>query len=198
MQRSASVSELLIAWGRGEPAALEELTPRVYSELHKIARAYLRKFHSSQQLEPTVLINEAYLRLLDQPGPLQCQNRAHFFGIAARLMRLILVDHARGTYAAKRGGGFKTVTLDARISVSPRHAPGVLEINEALDHLATVDERKAKVIELRYFGGMDREEVAAALGLTVSTVKRDLRLGEAWLRRFLCDNGKKSPEYRTL
>jgi RNA polymerase sigma-70 factor, ECF subfamily len=186
MGESPSVSRLLIAWGRGEPAALEELTPRVYRELHKLARAYLRRGRPNQSLQPTALINEAYLRLLDQAQPVQWENRAHFFGIAARLMRMILVDHARANHAAKRGGAAaEAVTLDDSMAVSPGRAPDVLEIDEALDRLAAVDERKAKVIELRYFGGMDREEVAAALGLTVPTVKRDLRLGEAWLRRFL-------------
>jgi RNA polymerase sigma factor (TIGR02999 family) len=185
MGGSASVSRLLIAWGRGEAAALEQLTPRVYAELHKLARAYLRRGRPNQTLQPTALINEAFLRLLDQSQPVQWENRAHFFGIAARLMRMILVDHARAHHAAKRGGAAAAVTLDDCMAVSPGRAPDVLEVDEALDRLAAVDERKAKVIELRYFGGMDREEVAAALGLTVATVKRDLRLGEAWLRRFL-------------
>jgi RNA polymerase sigma factor (TIGR02999 family) len=185
MEGTQSISQLLIAWGKGEPAALEQLTPLVYHELHKLARAYLRRGRPNQSLQPTALINEAYLRLLDQSQPIEWENRAHFFGIAARLMRMILVDHERARHAAKRGGGVAAVTLDDCMAVSPGRAPGVLEIDEALDRLAAVDERKAKVIELRYFGGMDREEVAAALGLTVSTVKRDLRLGEAWLRRFL-------------
>ena len=185
MGGSSSVSQLLIAWGRGEPAALEQLTLRVYRELHKLARAYLRRGQPNQSLQPTALINEAFLRLLDQSQPVQWENRAHFFGIAARLMRIILVDHARARHAAKRGGAAAAVTLDDCMAVSPSRAPYVLEIDEALDRLAAVDERKAKVIELRYFGGMNREEVAVALGLTVPTVKRDLRLGEAWLRRFL-------------
>ena len=185
MGGSSSVSQLLIAWGRGEPAALEQLTQRVYRELHKLARAYLRRGQPNQSLQPTALINEAFLRLLDQSQPVQWENRAHFFGIAARLMRIILVDHARARHAAKRGGAAAPVTLDDCMAVSPGRAPYVLEVDEALDRLAAVDERKAKVIELRYFGGMNREEVAAALGLTVPTVKRDLRLGEAWLRRFL-------------
>ncbi len=190
MGESPSISALLIAWGRGEPAALEELTPRVYGELHKVARAYLRRGGSGQSLQPTALINEAFVRLLDQSQPVGWENRAHFYGIAARLMRMILVDHARARHAAKRGGAEAPVTLDDRMAVSPGRAPDVLEINEALDQLAAVDERKAKVIEMRYFGGMDREEVAAALGLTVATVKRDLHLGEAWLRRFLAGESK--------
>jgi RNA polymerase sigma factor (TIGR02999 family) len=185
MGGSASVSQLLIAWGRGEAAALEQLTPRVYRELHKLARSYLRRGRPNQTLQPTALINEAFLRLLDQSQPVEWENRAHFYGIAARLMRMILVDYARAHHAAKRGGAGAPVTLEDCMAVSPSRPPDVLEIDEALDRLAAVDERKAKVIELRYFGGMDREEVAAALGLTVPTVKRDLRLGEAWLRRFL-------------
>ena len=185
MGESHSVSALLIAWGRGEPAALEQLTPRVYRELHKLARAHLRRGLPGNSLQPTALINEAYLRLLDQAQPVQWENRAHFFGIAARLMRIILVDHARSNHAAKRGGAPAAITLDERMAATPGRGTDVLEVNEALDRLAAVDERKAKVIELRYFGGMNREEVAAALGLTLPTVKRDLRLGEAWLRRFL-------------
>jgi RNA polymerase sigma factor (TIGR02999 family) len=185
MGGSASVSQLLIAWGRGDAAALEQLTPQVYRELHKLARAYLRRGRPNQTLQPTALINEAFLRLLDQSQPVEWENRAHFYGIAARLMRMILVDYARAHHAAKRGGAGPPVTLEDCMAVSPSRPPDVLEIDEALDRLAAVDERKAKVIELRYFGGMDREEVAAALGLTVPTVKRDLRLGEAWLRRFL-------------
>jgi RNA polymerase sigma factor (TIGR02999 family) len=185
MPGSASVSELLIAWGRGEAMALEQLTPQVYGELHKLAHAYLRRGGSRQSLQPTALINEAFLRLLDQPQPTQWENRAHFFGIAARLMRMVLVDHARARNAVKRGGDLAVVTLEDCLAVSPDRAPDVLALNEALDRLAEIDERKAKVIELRYFAGMDREEVAVALGLTVFTVKRDLRIGEAWLRRFL-------------
>jgi len=192
MGGSPSVSDLLIAWGRGEPAALEQLTPRVYGELHKLAQAYLRRGSPGQSLQPTALINEAFVRLLDQSQPVQWENRAHFFGIAARLMRMILVDHARARQAAKRGGGADAVTLDGCKAVSPGRAPEVLEVNEALDRLAVLDERKARVIEMRYFGGMDREEVAAALGLTVFTVKRDLRLGEAWLRRSLGNENRRT------
>lgn len=180
-----SVSALLIAWGRGDPAALEQLTPRVYGELYKVAKAYLRRGPPNQSLQPTALINEAFLRLLDQSQSVEWENRAHFYGIAARLMRLILVDRARARYAAKRGGAAVPITLDDCVAISPQRAPDVMEVDEALNHLAAVDDRKAKVIELRYFGGLDREEVAAALGLTVATVKRDQRLGEAWLRRFL-------------
>jgi RNA polymerase sigma factor (TIGR02999 family) len=125
------------------------------------------------------------MRLIDQSQPIRVETRAHFFGIAAMLMRNVLVDYARASRAAKRGGAARAVTLEETLLISPNRAPDVLEVSEALDELAKVDERKAKVIELRYFGGMDREEIAVALGLTLATVKRDLRLGEAWLRRFL-------------
>lgn len=189
MEESPSVSQLLIAWGQGEREALEQLTPRVYSELRVLARSYLRRGQPDQSLQPTVLIHEVFVRLLDQSQPVQWESRAHFFGIAAKLMRAILVDHARSRGSAKRGGAAAPMTLDGCTAVSPGHAPHVLEVDQALNRLAEVDARKAQVIELRYFGGMDREEVAVALGLTLATVKRDLRLGEAWLRRFLAGKG---------
>jgi RNA polymerase sigma-70 factor, ECF subfamily len=185
MSGSAPVTQLLADWSRGDRAALEELTPHVYRELHALAQAYLRRGRPNQTLQPTALINEACLRLLGQAQPIQWENRAHFFGIAARLMRMVLVDYSRAHYAAKRGGAAEAVTLEETMVLSSSHTPDVLEVNEALDHLAKVDERKSKVIEMRYFGGMEREEIATALGLTVPTVKRDLRLGEAWLRRYL-------------
>jgi len=185
MSGSAPVTQLLADWSRGDRAALEELTPHVYRELHALARACLRRGRPNQTLQPTALINEACLRLLGQTDPIQWENRAHFFGIAARLMRMVLVDYSRARHAAKRGGAAEAVTLEETMVLSSGRTPDVLEVNEALDHLAKVDERKAKVIEMRYFGGMDREEIGTALGLTVPTVKRDLRLGEAWLRRYL-------------
>ena len=185
MEPAAPITQLLVNWSEGNPAALEELTPQVYRELHGLARTYLRRGRPNQTLQPTALVNEAWLRLMDPSHPCRWENRAHFFGIAARLMRLILVDYARAHGAAKRGGDVMAVSLEETSVLSPTRAPDVLEVSEALDELSKVDERKAKVIELRYFGGMDREEIATALGLTVPTVKRDLRLGEAWLRRFL-------------
>jgi RNA polymerase sigma-70 factor (ECF subfamily) len=185
IEQPASITGLLTQWSQGSEAALVELTPLVHRELHAIAKTYLRRGRRNQTLQPTALINEAWLRLLGQSPALQWENRTHFFGIAARLMRIVLVDYARSRAAAKRGGAGEAVTLDESMALCPNRAPDVLEVSEALDELAKVDQRKAKVIELRYFGGMDREEIATALGLTVSTVKRDLRLGEAWLRRFL-------------
>jgi RNA polymerase sigma factor (TIGR02999 family) len=185
MEGSASITGLLIQWSEGNQVALAELTPKVHRELHALARTYLRRGRPNQTLQPTALINEAWLRLIDQSQPIRWENRAHFFGIAARLMRIVLVDQIRSRRAAKRGAAAQAITLEETIALSPNHAPDVLEVSEALDRLAKVDERKAQVIELRYFGGMDREEISVAVGVSVATVKRDLRLGEAWLRRFL-------------
>ena len=185
MSGPRTITRLLIDWGNGDDAALDELTPLVYKELHALARMYLSRGHRSGALQPTELIDELYLRLIDQSVRVRWENRSHFFGIAARLMRLVLVDHARARRAAKRGGGSDPMTLEETVALSPGHAPDVLEVDEAMCRLAEVDERKAKVTELRYFGGMRRDEIAVALGLTLPTVKRDLRLAEAWLRRYL-------------
>lgn len=185
MDGPTAITGLLIQWGNGDLAALDALVPRVHRELRTLAQSYLRRGSPNQTLQPTALINEAWLRLIDQTQPLRCESRAHFYGIAARLMRMVLVDYSRARNAAKRGGGFETVTLKEGMAASKDGVFDVLEVSEALDRLAQIDERKAKVIELRYFGGMDREEISTALGLTIATVKRDLRLGEAWLRRFL-------------
>lgn len=184
MASSPSVTQLLEAWGRGNKAALEELTPQVYGELHSLARSYLSRDRANRTLQPTALINEAFLRLIDQSQPVRWENRAHFFGIAARIMRLVLVDYSRSRRAEKRGGGVEAVTLEETRIFRTTQEPDVLEVDEALEHLAKVDERKAKIIELRYFGGLSREEVAAAMDLTVPTVKRDQRLAEAWMRRY--------------
>jgi RNA polymerase sigma factor (TIGR02999 family) len=182
---AASITQLLSRWGQGDRAALEELAPQVQKELHILARTYLKRGRPNQTLQPTALINEAWVRLMGQPTAMQWENRSHFYGIAARLMRIVLVDHARTRRALKRGGVLEPLTLEQVPLMAPGRAPEILEVNEALDELAKVDERKAQVIELRYFGGMSREEIATALGLTLPTVKRDLRLGEAWMRRFL-------------
>jgi len=185
MEGPTSITGLLIEWSDGNQAALAELAPQVHRELHALAKSYLRKGRPNQTLQPTALINEAWLRLIDRSQPLRWESRAHFYGIAARLMRIVLVDCVRSRNTAKRGGALRAVTMAENTALSANRAPDVLEVSEALDQLAKVDERKAKVIELRYFGGMDREEIAAVLGMSVATVKRDLRLGEAWLKRFL-------------
>jgi RNA polymerase sigma-70 factor (ECF subfamily) len=175
-----SITGLLLDWSNGDSAALEELTPHVYRELYTLARRRLSRGNPNRTLQPTALINEVYLRLIEQP--LQWEGRSHFFGIAARLMRNVLVDYSRSRHAAKRGGTATPVTLEDVAELSAGRLPDVIEVDQALNRLARHDERKAKVIELRYFGGMSREEIAGAMNLTVSTVKRDLRLGEAWLR----------------
>jgi RNA polymerase sigma factor (TIGR02999 family) len=182
---SPSITQLLIDWSHGDRVALDQLTPRVYPELHALARAYLNRERRNQTLQPTALINELYLRLIDQPQRIHWESRSHFFGIAARLMRRILVDYARAHRAIKRGGNATVLTLEETAAISPNRAPDILEVDQALSRLADVDERKARVIELHYFGGMTREEIAHVTGLTVATVKRDLYLGEAWLQRYL-------------
>jgi RNA polymerase sigma factor (TIGR02999 family) len=189
VKSAASVTQLLIRWNQGDRTALEELAPRVQRELRSLARTYLKRNGAHQTLQPTELINEAWLRLAGPSPTIPWENRAHFFGFAARLMRNALVDHARARRAAKRGGGREALTLERIAVLCHDRTPDILEVNEALDQLAKVDERKAKVIELRYFGGMTSEEIAAALDLSLSTVTRDLRLGAAWLRRFMA--GKK-------
>jgi RNA polymerase sigma-70 factor, ECF subfamily len=189
MAEPASITQLLMDWSTGNRAALDELTPQVQRELHALARKYLGRGRRNQTLQPTALINEVYLRLIGQAAPVPWEGRSHFFGIAAHLMRNILVDDARRRHAAKRGGDAVHVTLSDGLNISPRvGAPGVLELHEALSKLAEIDERKANIIELRYFGGMTREEIACASGLTLATVKRDLRIAEAWLHRALREN----------
>ena len=180
-QPSREITKLLIDWKGGNAEAFNELAPMVYRELRKLAASCLRSDRPDHTLQPTALIHEAYLRLIDQSMP-GWQNRSHFFGVAARLMRQVLVDFARSRQSQKRGGGNK-VTLNEAVAYSEENSSRLLEINEALDRLAAFDERKCKVIELRYFGGLDREEIAEALGVSLATVKRDLAIAEAWLRR---------------
>jgi RNA polymerase sigma factor (TIGR02999 family) len=184
MADPAFITRILNDWSSGNQAALDALTPHVYGELHVLARAYLRRGRPNQTLQPTALINEAYLRLIDQAQPVRFENRAHFFGIAAHLMRQVLVDYSRCHFAAKRGAGATPVTLEMAAGLSPI-APDVLELDEALSRLADFDSRRAAIVEMRYFGAMTREEIAAALDVSVGTVKRDLRLAVAWLRSYL-------------
>jgi RNA polymerase sigma factor (TIGR02999 family) len=190
MEQGAPITLLLARWSEGNPAALAELTPHVYRELRIIAQSYLGTGRKNHTLQPTALVHEAWLRLAGQARPPQWEDRHHFFGVAARLMRLVLVDSARAHHAAKRGGGVVGVTLEGTDVFCSGHPLDVLEIDQALDRLAEVDERKAKVIELRYFGGLEQEEIARTLGFSLTTVKRDLRLGEAWLGRFLSRNSR--------
>lgn len=182
---SNQVTRLLIDWQRGDKAALDELMPFVYHQLRKLAAGYLGKERRDHTLQPTALIHEAYLRLVDQDLP-RWQNRAHFFGVAARLMRQILVDHARSQKAAKRLGARQKISLDDAPPVfTHEDTARLLTLDDALTKLATLDERKARVVEMRAFGGMSVEDTAAALGVSEPTVKRDMRFAQAWLRREL-------------
>jgi RNA polymerase sigma-70 factor, ECF subfamily len=180
-----NITRLLMDWtGNGNAQALEELTPIVYGELRKLALSYLRRERSDHTLQPTALIHEAYLRLVDQNVP-QWRSRSHFFGVAAQLMRQILVDHARARSAAKRGGGHHKLSLDAGVQYSDDRPEELVALDDALTDLAKLDPRKAKVVELRYFGGLSVEETAEALGVSVATVGRELRFAEAWLHKLI-------------
>lgn len=181
------VTQLLVAWGAGDQAAGDRLLPEVYAELRRCAARAMRREASEHTLQATALVHEAYLRLVDQRR-VQWQNRAHFFGVAAQVMRRILVDHARGRHAAKRGGGARQLTLgDADAAAAPDADDGldVLALHEALERLAALDEAHARVVELRYFGGLNIEETAEAMGVSPATVKREWALARAWLRREL-------------
>ena len=186
---SAQVTDLLHAWGEGDETALHQLVPLVESELRRLAGAYMARERPGHTLQPTALVNEAFLRLVDAQG-VRWHGRAHFFGIAARLMRRVLVDHARARGFQKRGGGAQTVPLETTILVSRAPDIALLDLDRALDALAEVDERKAKVVEMRFFGGMTVEETAGALGVSGDTVKRDWRLAKLWLLKTLGEQSR--------
>jgi len=181
------VTTILKRWTEDRPAALEALTPIVYSELRKIAASYLRRERQDHTLQPTALINEAYLRLVKQDTA-DFQDRSHFYALAARMMRQILLDAARAHQAEKRGSGQK-ITLDDRIGAvggaGSHGAWDFLVLHEALEKLQAHNQRTAEVLELRYFGGLQLEEIAENLSISLATVKRDQAFGEAWLRRAL-------------
>jgi RNA polymerase sigma factor (TIGR02999 family) len=174
------VTELLMRWSQGDNAALAELTPLVYDELRRLAHRQMRRERPDHTLQTTALANEAYLRLVDQKNPLW-QNRAHFFAIAAGAMRRILVSYARTQRCEKRGGGAVKMELDEAALVSPEESKEIIDLHEALEQLATLDLRKAKVVELKYFGGLNYEEMAKVLNISPLTVRRDWRFARAWL-----------------
>lgn len=182
--RPNEITQLLLRWSRGDRAALDHLMPVVYEELHKLAHNYLRRERAGHTLQPTALVNEAYLRLVKQRDAPPLENRQHFFGVAAYLMRQILVQHARAHTAAKRGRGVN-FNLEEVLTYSDDNAAEMVALDDALLALAKFDERKARVIELRYFGGLSLTETAAALGLSVATVNNETRLARAWLHREL-------------
>ena len=177
------VTALLRDWSGGDPRALERLMPLVYGELRKLAASYLRRERSDHTLQPTALVHEAYLRLVDQRG-VDWHNRAHFFGIAARMMRRILVDHARRRQAAKRDGAAYRIS-GSRDLVEAERDPDLLALNRALDGLEALDPRQARIIELRFFGGLTVEETAEVVGISTATVKREWQTARAWLAREL-------------
>jgi RNA polymerase sigma factor (TIGR02999 family) len=177
---------LLDEYRRGDRAALDRLVPLVYGELHKAAALALRGERAGHTLRPTALVHEAYMRMVGhQQAP--WQNRAHFIGCAAQLMRRILVDSARARRARKRGGGETRVTLEEGIQAAPERDVEMLALDEALERLARLSERQAKIVELRYFGGLSVEETAEALGVSAATVKNDWALAKAWLYEQLRD-----------
>lgn len=176
------VTQLLLDWSEGDKAALDKLMPLVYDELRKLARSYLARERPGHTLQTTALVNEAYLRLVDQRS-VQWQNRAHFFGIASQMMRRILVDHARSRQYKKRGGDSHLVSLDHAAVVSPERAAEVVALDDALTALAEIDQRKSQIVEMRFFGGLSIEETAEVLGVSPGTVMRDWTMAKAWLRR---------------
>jgi RNA polymerase sigma factor (TIGR02999 family) len=178
---AGNVTLLLLKWGSGDSSALEQLTPIIYDDLLRLARARLTRENRVLTLQPTALVHECYLRLADQTR-LQWQNRAHFYAVAANTMRRVLIDHARKRNAEKRGRGVR-ITLQTGMDIANERGPDLLALDEALQRLAEFDPRKSRVIELKFFGGMTSEEIGLVLGISVATVGRELRFGQAWLRR---------------
>lgn len=164
----------------GDRGVLDDLLPVVYGELRKLASSYLRRERIGHTLQPTALVHEAYMRLVDQTQ-VQWQNRAHFFGVAAQMMRRILVDHARAHEAEKRGGEFQKLSLDENIDVSGERDVNLVALDDALNLLSEIDPQKMKIVELRFFGGLSVEETAEVLGVSAPTVKRQWRMAKAWL-----------------
>lgn len=182
MSASNQVTRLLQDSTNGDKTALDQLIPLLYDELRRLADSYLRREAPGQTLQPTALVHETYIRLVSQHLP-DWKNRAHFFGVAAQLMRQILVDRARSYQAAKRGGGVRRVALEDTVSFAPERGDDLLALDAALHSLAAVDPRKCQVIELRFFGGLDVDETARALNISVASVGRELRVAKTWLYR---------------
>jgi RNA polymerase sigma factor (TIGR02999 family) len=176
------ITRLLVAWGDGDAKALEELTPLVYQQLHRLAHHYLRNERTGHTLQTSALVNEAYLRLIDWKN-VRWENRAHFFGVSAQLMRRILVDFARSRRYEKRGGGAPAIQLDEAALISGETSTDMVALNDALLSLAKLDDRQSRVVELRFFGGLTVEETAEVLKVSEATVRRDWSLARAWLRR---------------
>lgn len=177
---SSPITQRLVAWSNGDSEALEELMQLVYQELRRLANHYLRSERPDHTLQPTALVHEAYLRLTGQ-NRVHWQNRAHFFGVAAQMMRRVLVDHARANCRAKRGGAAPRMSFDETINLYQEQDERIVELDDALTRLRKIDSRKSDVVELRYFGGMSVEETAEVLGVSCNTVMRDWNMAKAWL-----------------
>lgn len=182
MTSSQEVTQLLLAWSEGDQSAFEKLMPLVYEELRRVARRYMRRERAGHTLQTTAVVNEAYLRLIDA-SQVQWQNRAHFFAVSANLMRRILVDYARSRNYIKRGGGAHLLPLDEAAVFSAEQAPDLVALDDALSALSALDERKSRVVELRFFGGLSVEETAETLKVSPRTVLNDWSLAKAWLLR---------------
>jgi RNA polymerase sigma factor (TIGR02999 family) len=182
------ITQLLAEWREGSQSALDELYPLVYDELHRLARRYMSRERKGHTLQTTALINEAYVRLVDQKN-VQWANRSHFFAISAQIMRRILIDHARRHAYAKRGGGARQVSLEEAATVVPNKSDELLRLDEALKSLAEMDPRRSQVVELRYFGGLNNEEIAGVLHISENTVTRDWNMARAWLYQQLTGSG---------
>ena len=191
MSSSHQVTQLLSDWSRGDPKAREELMPLVYGELRRLAQSYLRRERSDHTLQATALVHEAYLRLVEQ-NDVQWNNRGHFFAITAQAMRRILVDHARGHQAAKRGGEEEKIPIEDAFALSNDRPDAFLALDESLRRLAEVDSRQEQIVELRVFAGMSVDEIAGVLKISTATVKRDWTMAKAWLALEL-GNRKESP-----
>ena len=181
---SSAVTELLVAWGGGDASALEQLMPLVHAELYRLARREMRGERKGHTLQTTALVNEAYLRLVKLTG-VTWNDRVHFFAMSARLMRRILVDHARSRLYLKRGGGAAPLAFDEGLTIGIQPGPDLVALDDALQALAVLDARKSQVVELRFFGGLSVDETAAALNVSSGTVMRDWRLARAWLLKQL-------------
>jgi len=186
-QNPHEVTQLLIAWSNGDKAALNKLMPLIYDELRQLARHYMSRERAGHTLQTTALVNEAYVRLVNRKG-VHWQNRAHFFAIAAQLMRSILVDHARSHAYAKRGGGARKIALDDAMVISQQRAAEVVALDDALKRLAEIDPLQSRLVEMKFFGGLTIEETAEVLGLSPATIKREWSTAKAWLYHELSKN----------
>jgi RNA polymerase sigma-70 factor (ECF subfamily) len=182
------ITVLLQAWSKGDQSALPTLTPLIYGELRRLARRYMARERATPTLETGAIVNEAFLRLVHWKTA-RWENRSHFYGLAAQIMRRVLVDHARSRGYLKRGGGVRPIALDEAVVMSKERGSDIVALDEALERLASVDERKSKVVELRFFGGLSVEETAEVLNVSSFTIARDWTLAKAWLRRELDGQG---------